>query len=343
MFSIISNNTKEYLIQRLKDETGIPREDGRDKDTYRNINIRLLTNNLNSPIEVKIGNTIIISQIYSKLTSPFIDKPNEGIISFSIDTNHLKPDADYNSSNEDLNEFRIKISNYLEKSLRESKALDTNSLCIIPNKLVWKIVIDINVINYDGNAIDACLISALSSWLTYKIPFFRIKNNKIYYDNFINLTLIHLPISITYGIFLNNDKINFILDCDLLEESVMNGFISICANIFKEICYMQMNSNVQVGSNDIKELTDNIHIKIKDIHKIIKKFVGDVNLVYNKIISNTLKNKFEDVEMEDEKNNNDNDEEGIDSDIKFKEKINNHEEKMKKKKRQYEILNYQKE
>ena len=343
MFSIISNNTKEYLLQRLKDETGVPREDNRTHDKYRKISITPLTKNLNSPIEVKIGETLIISQIYSKLTSPYIDKPNEGIISFSIDTNYLKPNADYNVSNEDLNEFRIKISNYLEKSLRESKALDTNSLCIIPNKLVWKIVIDINVINYDGNAIDACLISALSSWLTYKIPFFRIKNNKIYYDNFINLTLIHLPISITYGIFLNNDKINFILDCDLLEESVMNGFISICANIFKEICYMQMNSNVQVGSNDIKELTDNIHIKIKDIHKNIKKFVGDVNLVYNKIISNTLKNKFEDVEMEDEKNNNDNDEEGIDSDIKFKEKINNNEEKMKKKKRQYEILNYQKE
>ncbi len=357
MFSIISNNTKEYLLQRLKDETGVPREDNRTHDKYRKISITPLTKNLNSPIEVKIGETLIISQIYSKLTSPYIDKPNEGIISFSIDTNYLKPNADYNVSNEDLNEFRIKISNYLEKSLRESKALDSNSLCVIPNKLVWKIVIDINIINYDGNATDASLISALASWLTYKIPFLRVKNNKIYYDNFINLTLIHMPISITYGILLNEDKILFILDCDLLEENVMNGFISICANIFKEICYMQMNSNVQVGSKDIKDLTNNIHVKIKEIHNIIKKFVKDINLKYEKIIKkkismlnndNDIKNNDdndynEDYEMEDDFENFGFDNNEIDKDVKFKEKINNNEEKMKKKKRGIQILNYKKE
>ena len=57
------------LLQRLKDETGVPREDNRTHDKYRKISITPLTKNLNSPIEVKIGETLIISQIYSKLTS----------------------------------------------------------------------------------------------------------------------------------------------------------------------------------------------------------------------------------------------------------------------------------
>ena len=81
MFTPISNNTKNFLISLFSLETP-QREDNRSLDSFRNINIKRLTDTFNSPYEIKIGNTTIISQIYCKLVSPYIDKPNEGIINF---------------------------------------------------------------------------------------------------------------------------------------------------------------------------------------------------------------------------------------------------------------------
>jgi exosome complex RNA-binding protein Rrp42 (RNase PH superfamily) len=52
------------------------------------------------------------------------------------------------------------------------------------------VILDISVIKNDGNIFDTAIIAALSSWLTYKIPFFRIKEGELYYDSFINLTTI---------------------------------------------------------------------------------------------------------------------------------------------------------
>ena len=42
------------------------------------------------------------------------------------------------------------------------------SLCVIPGKMVWKIVIDINVINNDGNVFDGCIMAALASYMSFK-------------------------------------------------------------------------------------------------------------------------------------------------------------------------------
>ena len=242
MFTIISNNEKTFIKKGLNN---LPRkrEDKRYQCDYRKLTIRHLY--ANGQVEVKLGKTIVISQIIPKLVKPYSDRPNEGQLVFNIDTNNLKPNTDYNSKNEDLNEFRNRINIFLEKTLKESKAFDTYSLCIIPGKLAWKMVIDVNIINNEGNVLDAALIAVLSSWLTIKVPFFIEKEGKLINNNkFVNLTVLHKPYISTFGIFENEDKkINFIDDCNLKEESVMNGFISVAANIFGEVVYMQMSSN----------------------------------------------------------------------------------------------------
>ena len=179
--SIIPNVNKNYLINLFSQifsnpQSQLLRPDHRTPSQYRDLKISRLTHSFNSPINVCLGNTQIFSQINAKLVSPKIERPSEGIISFQVDTHHLKPMADFNSTNEALNEFRISINTILEKCLKESHALDTNILCVIPGKIVYKIIIEINIIKNDGNVFDAAVIAALSSWLSFKIPFFRVKN-----------------------------------------------------------------------------------------------------------------------------------------------------------------------
>ena len=319
-YSIIPKVNKTYLQNLFlkmfsNPQSEILRPDHRTQSQYREIKISRLTQSFNSPINVCLGKTQIFSQINSKLVTPKIDRPSEGIISFQVDTHHLKPMADFNSSNEALNEFRISISTILEKCLKESHALDTNILCIIPGKIVYKIIIEINIIKNDGNIFDAAIIAALCSWLSFKIPFFRVKNNELYYDNFINLTTIHMPICITFGVFEKKDEnVEFIVDNTLEEESIMKGNISICANIFGEISYMKMNTEAMIKIYDIQELIGEVDKYVLDIHKKIKKFVEEENKkvenifkggisenknIKENIISNNL---FEEDKMEQIKN-----------------------------------------
>lgn len=288
MYSIIPNINKTFIQELFSgDNKNIIRSDNRAINEYRQLSIKHLTSSYNSPIEVRLGNTQIFSQINAKLVQPRTERPSEGIISFQVDTHHLKPNADFTSTNEALNEFRISISNILEKCLKESHALDTNILCVIPGKLVWKVILDISVIKHDGNIFDAAIIAALSSWLTYKIPFFRIKEGELYYDSFINLTTIHMPLCVTNGIFLKknkNEEIMFVLDPTFEEESVMSGSVSICANIFGAISYMHMNTEVQVGLDDIEELMGSTERNVVFIHDEIKKFVEMENKRFDKMV-----------------------------------------------------------
>ena len=59
MFNLISTNEKNFLLRRLNNEPPF-REDKRNTITFRDISLRKLPSN--GQIEVKIGNTLVISQ-----------------------------------------------------------------------------------------------------------------------------------------------------------------------------------------------------------------------------------------------------------------------------------------
>ena len=309
MLSLTPNINKKYLqslFSKIFSNPNSPyhRPDGRSPKQYRKISITRLTSSFNSPINVCLGNTQIFSQINAKLVSPKIERPSEGIISFQVDTHHLKPSADFNSTNEALNEFRININTILEKCLKESHALDTNILCVIPGKIVFKIILEISIIKYDGNIYDASIIAALCSWLSFKIPFFRLKRGELYYDSFINLTTIHMPVCVTFGIFEKDDeKVEFVVDNTLEEESIMKGSISFCANIFGEISYMKMNTEASFGVNEIQDLIGEIDNYVVELHRVIKNFVNEENKRVEKIFEN-MKNEGLSMDIENVDENN---------------------------------------
>jgi exosome complex RNA-binding protein Rrp42 (RNase PH superfamily) len=81
MFNPISNNEKQFLLTNLIKNSF--REGRRELEDFRNIEIKKLQEN--GQVEVKIGNTMIISQIFAKLICPNKERPNEGYVVFSVD------------------------------------------------------------------------------------------------------------------------------------------------------------------------------------------------------------------------------------------------------------------
>ena len=76
----------------------------------------------------------------------------------------------------------------------------------------------------------------------------------------------------------------FVLDPTFEEESVMSGSVSICANIFGAISYMLMNTEIQVGMQDIEELMGSTERNVVFIHDEIKKFVEMENKRFDKMV-----------------------------------------------------------
>jgi exosome complex component RRP45 len=90
-------------------------------------------------VETALGNTLIISQIQSQLVTPFSDRPFEGFIEFEVD---FLPMAHVNFENllgynvkdyhrRQRNELSNSIERMLEKVIKRSKAINTESLCIL--------------------------------------------------------------------------------------------------------------------------------------------------------------------------------------------------------------------
>jgi exosome complex RNA-binding protein Rrp42 (RNase PH superfamily) len=80
MFNPISNVQKQFLLSELINNQ--TREDKRDVEDFREISIKKLEDN--GQIELKIGKTLVISQIFAKLISPNKDRANEGVVVFSV-------------------------------------------------------------------------------------------------------------------------------------------------------------------------------------------------------------------------------------------------------------------
>ncbi|XP_062008039.1 exosome complex component RRP45A-like [Rosa rugosa] len=64
----------------------------------------------------------------------------------------------------------IELGCVIDRGLRESRAVDTESLCIISSKLVWAIRDDLHILDNGGNLIDAANIAALAGILTFRRP-----------------------------------------------------------------------------------------------------------------------------------------------------------------------------
>ena len=52
--------------------------------------------------------------------------------------------------------YSVELGRVVERGLRESRAIDTEALCIVAGEKVWSIRVDLHVLDHGGNLTDAC-------------------------------------------------------------------------------------------------------------------------------------------------------------------------------------------
>jgi exosome complex component RRP42 len=246
----------EQLIEKGK------RLDGRGVSDYREIKIEQgLIERAEGSARVLLGKTEVLVGVKVETGTPFPDTPNEGVLTVNAE---LVPLASPTFEPGPPDENSIELARIVDRGIRESKAIDTEKLCIEPGKKVFVVFVDVYVLNHDGNLIDASALAAVSALMNTKMPNYEIEDGEVKIkQGYTPLPLKYHPITVTLG------KINnkLIVDPWLEEEQVMNSRLSIAINDEGNICAIQKGGSGCFTQQQILEGTKMIQEKAAEMRK----------------------------------------------------------------------------
>jgi len=250
------------------------RTDERDFYTPRKISIKTnVLEKANGSSLVKLGNTTILAGIKIELGQPYPDTPNEGVLQVHAE---LSPLASSLFEPGPPDENSIELSRVIDRSLRDPKVIDFNSLIINPGNKAWIIWIDLYALDYDGNLFDASMLATMSALYTARMPELEeLETGEIKIKNKVS----NKPIKINKRIVsVTTAKIGkYIIVDPNLDEEIISDTRSVL--VFDEEGNIVGAQKTGMGSYTMEEINNTIEISSK------------ASQVYFKLLEEALENE----------------------------------------------------
>lgn len=172
----------------------------------------------------------------------------------------------------------ILLSRILEKTIRRSGALDTESLCIIAGQKCFHIRADLHVLDHDGNLIDASCLALVAALMHFRRPDVEVKGEDVTVFSTrerepVKLSMQHQPFCVTTS-YYDGGQIT-VQDATLLEEQCREGELVISMNRFGEICQMAKYGGVPVAGLSMLTCTNACLEKVKMLDKLVKEGLAE--------------------------------------------------------------------
>lgn len=164
------------------------------------------------------------------------------------------------------------LSRILEKAIRRSNAIDTESLCIVAGLKCWSVRADVHVVDFDGGLVDASCISIMAALQHFRRPDVTIDGEKVTIYSLaerepVPLSLMHHPFCITFSFYQGGEII--LLDATLHEEQAREGEMIITMNRHGELCQIAKLGGVTVDALVLLHCTTTALGRVKDITDLI--------------------------------------------------------------------------
>lgn len=260
----LSNCERDFLLKAIEEKK---RLDGRQTYDYRKMKITFGTDY--GCCFVDLGKTRVMAQVSCELVTPKESRPNEGIMFFNIE---LSPMASPSFEQGRQSELSVKLNRQLERCLRNSKCLDTESLCVVSGEKVWQIRVDVHLLNHDGNLMDAASIAAITALCHFRRPDVAIQGDEVtVYPSDerdpIPLSIYHMPISVSFAFFQQGTYL--LVDPCEREERVMDGLLMIAMNKHREICSIQSSGGIMLLKEQVMRCSKIASVKVSEILSLI--------------------------------------------------------------------------
>lgn len=252
----------ESYVRKLADEGR--REDGRKSEQYREIKIETgIAAKAEGSARVVIGGTEVWAGVKLSVDKPFPDRTEEGVLIVNAEFDPLaSPDFEPGPPSESA----VELARVVDRGLRESKCMQLEKLCITPKEKAWVVNVDVQVMNHDGNLIDAAFLASIAALLNAKQPKYDAENGKILYGQLEQpLPIVDKPVEVTIG------KISgkLLLDTTAEEESALDARLTIATNAEGRLCAMQKGGNGFFTSEEVLKAVDVAIGKGKELRALL--------------------------------------------------------------------------
>jgi len=212
-----------------------------------------------------LGKTEILVGVKIEVGEPFPDTPNEGVLTVNAE---LVPLASPTFEAGPPDENSIELARVVDRGIRESKAIATDDLVIKAGEKVFVVFIDVWVLNYDGNLIDASALGALAALLNTKMFNYELKEGEVKIKpGYKPLPMRNYPIAVSFAKI--NDKI--IVDPWLEEEQVMDARLTMAVEKDGKICAIQKGGSGTFTTQQILEISKIAQEKSAELRKLVVK------------------------------------------------------------------------
>ncbi len=273
-FRSVSLNERSFLQRGAHGPTAL-RLDGRRDDEIRKVKLKLGRWENGAECTVQWGaGTRVTSLCTAELMPPSPDRPNEGLVNFTVDlspmagasfrqaqsvstapavTTILSSGPQFSDKNQRLLCNRILRS--IERIVLLGGALDSEALVLIPGSWVWRVTVALTLLDDGGNILDACVLAAMAALRHYRKPQVDIDNSAhdstnspalprllpITLKEPTPLPLHHTPLAISFALLPSIDIgtescVATLVDPEKREELVQVGTLSIAMNIHRVSC-----------------------------------------------------------------------------------------------------------
>lgn len=166
------------------------------------------------------------------------------------------------------------MTNVVDRVVRHSNALDTESLCILKGISCWSIRADVHVVDYDGNLIDAACIGVMAGLQHFRRPDAVVKDGQVVVYGIderlpVALNITHKPLSVTFHTFDEGKRV--ILDATRKEEQASEADVVIGMNSAGDVCYISKFSGAPVDAMVFVNKSTVALEKVKEINGIVDK------------------------------------------------------------------------
>ncbi|MBD3388443.1 MAG: exosome complex protein Rrp42 [Candidatus Altiarchaeales archaeon] len=237
------------------------RTDGRGFDDMRKLEIEkgYVGEKSSGSAYVRLGKTEVLAGISMDMGEPYPDSPTSGVMTTSTE---LRPIASPYFESGPPREESIEVARVVDRGIRESGAIDVDSLLIEEGK-VWIVFMDLHILNFDGNLFDACSYAAAAALRDSRLP--KIEDGTIVrgeWDGKLPVTC--TPVSFTFG------KIgsNILLDPCSDEEYALDTRLTVTTT--DTVNAMQKGGNGSFKPEEAKDCVSKAFKKAPEIRKILE-------------------------------------------------------------------------
>ncbi|KAI7571825.1 hypothetical protein KC343_g5835 [Hortaea werneckii] len=263
-----STNESAFLLSALRENI---RLDNRSFDAYRPISLSFpQLPNQYGVADVRLGKTRVLCNISSEVVAPYADRKFEGLFTLNCELSPMGSTA-FEAGRTD--QLPLPLSRLLEKTIRRSGALDTESLCIIAGQKCFHVRADLHVLDHDGNLLDACCVALVAALLHYRRPDVEVKGEEVtVFDprerDPVKLNLHHTPFCVTFSYFDSGEIV--LQDANLLEEQCKEGEVIVGINRFGEVCQIAKYGGAPVEGLEMLKCVSAALERVKMLDGLVK-------------------------------------------------------------------------